>query len=59
MNISSGKCNGRGYPKKPEWGIGERNEGNYGNTGNQGGIDGNTGNQGGDAGNRGGNHFSV
>ena len=36
------------YLKKPEWGIGEPNEGN----------DGNAGNQGGNAGNRGRNHFS-
>ena len=28
MNLSFGKCNGRGYLKKPEWGIGEQNEGN-------------------------------
>ena len=41
-----------GYLQKPEWEIGERNEGNDGNAGNQGG---NTGNQGGNAGNQGGN----
>ena len=39
---------GKGYLKKTEWGIGERNDGNYGNAGNP---DGN-------AGNRGGNNFS-
>ena len=41
-----------GYLEKPEWGIRERNEGNDGNVGNQGG---NAGNQGGNAGNQGGN----
>ena len=25
---------GKGYLKKTEWGIGERNDGNYGNAGN-------------------------
>ena len=39
---------GRGYLKKPEWGIGERNAGD----------DGNARNQGGNAGNRGENQFS-
>ena len=39
---------GRGYLKKPEWRIGERNAGD----------DGNARNQGGNAGNRGGNQFS-
>ena len=58
MNLSFGKCNRRGYLKKPEWGIGELNEGNDGNAKNQGGNDGNTGNRGGNAGNRVGNHFS-
>ena len=58
MNLSFGPCNGRGYLKKPEWGIGERNEGNDGNAANQGGNDGNAGNRGGNARNRGGNHFS-
>ena len=48
MNLSFGKCNGRGYLKKPGWGIGERNEGN----------DGNAGNHGVNVGNRGGDHFS-
>ena len=38
MNLSFGKCSGRGYLKKQEWGIGERNEGNDGNGGNQGGT---------------------
>ena len=57
MNLSFGKCNGRGYLKKSEWGIGERNDGNDGNIGND-GNDGNAGSQGGNAGNRGGNHFS-
>ena len=48
MNLSFGKCNGkRLYLKKPEWGMGELNEGN----------DGNAGNQGGNAGNNGRNHF--
>ena len=45
------------YLWKPEWGIGERNEENDGNAGNQGGIarnrSGNNGNQGGNAGNAG------
>ena len=36
-----------GYLEKSESGIGERNEGNVGNTGNQGGNVGNMGNQGG------------
>ena len=48
----------KGYLLKPEWGIGERNEENDGNTGNQGGNDGDAGNQGGNdgnAGNQGGN----
>ena len=36
------------YLKKPEWGIGEQNEGN----------DGNAGDQGGNEANRGTNHFS-
>ena len=36
------------YLKKPEWGIGEQNEGN----------DGNAGNQGGNAGKRGRNYLS-
>ena len=48
---------GRGYLKKPEWGIGEWNEGNDRNAGNQGKNDGNMGNQGGNARNRKGNRF--
>ena len=49
MNLSFGKCNGRGYLNKAEWGIGERNEGNDGNAGNRGGNH---------FSDRGGNHFS-
>ena len=44
MNLSFGKCNGRDHLKKSEWGIGEQNEGNDGNAGNQGGNDENAGN---------------
>ena len=36
---------GRGCLKKPEWEIGEQNEGNDGNAGNQVGNDGNAGNR--------------
>ena len=38
--------------------MGERNEGNYRNAGNQGGNDWNVGNQGGNAGNLGGNNLN-
>ena len=41
MNLSFGKCNGRDFLKKPEWGIRERNKGNDGKAGNQGENDGN------------------
>ena len=36
----------KGYLQKPEWEIGDRNEGNDGNAGNQGGSNENAGNHG-------------
>ena len=53
------RANINGYLLKPEWAIGERNEGNDGSVGNQGrnagNQCGNAGNQGGNAGNQAGN----